>query len=283
VGCAAGCLAAASLSPGCSLGQGSGQATGVIDEPSCWVGPFDLKPDFFAAVPSTNPAGTPTASNALEIRVQNGGDFETFSDGLAIVVDDVAEVRGDSTHPSLLSQPLVVSLPAGVRPVGVPIVPQSNPSIVHATLYLGRSCRTQNVALYAVDAVTLNAGDAGCTPPPGGDPPMVCPSSPIAPDGGAGLDGAVAEAGLAGDAGASVPSPAGAVGSSTITFYSLFDGNPEETNAAARYTDATFHFYLADPREICPGGVGPPPRCRGELTGYFKFYFERGKPAQPFP
>jgi hypothetical protein len=255
----------------------------VIDEPTCWVGTFDLKPDFFAAVPSTNPAGTPIASNALEIRVQNGGDFETFSDGLAIVVDDVAEVRGDSTHPSLLSQPLVVSLPAGVRPVGVPIVPRTNPSVVHATLYLDRSCRTQNLALYALDAVTLNPGDAGCTPPAGGDPPVVCQNSPVAPDGGPALDGAVAEAGLAGDGGASPSTPPGPIGSSTITFNSLFDGNPDESNAAARYTDATFHFYLADPREICPGGTGPPPRCRGELTGFFKFYFERGKPAQPFP
>ena len=39
-------------------------------------------------------------------------------------------------------------------------------------------------------------------------------------------------------------------------------------------------FY---PREICPGGIGPPPRCRGDLKGSFKFYFERGQPAQPFP
>jgi hypothetical protein len=67
-----------------------------------------------------------------------------------------------------------------------------------------------------------------------------------------------------------------------MTFYSLFDGNPDESNAQQRLTDATFDLYLADPRDICPGGVGPPPRCQGHLTGYFRFYFERGSPAQPF-
>ena len=65
-------------------------------------------------------------------------------------------------------------------------------------------------------------------------------------------------------------------------FNELFDGDPNEANAEQRLTDATFHFYLADPRDICPGGLGPPPRCQGELTGNFHFYFERGVPAQPF-
>jgi hypothetical protein len=73
------------------------------------------------------------------------------------------------------------------------------------------------------------------------------------------------------------------VGRSTITFTSLFDGNPDETVAAKRLSTATFDVYLADPRDVCPGGTGPPPRCRGHLTGNFNFYFERGRPGQPFP
>jgi hypothetical protein len=68
-----------------------------------------------------------------------------------------------------------------------------------------------------------------------------------------------------------------------MTFYSLFDGNPNEENAQQRLTEAAFTLYLADPRDVCPGGIGPPPRCQGYLTGNFKFYFERGSPAQPFP
>jgi hypothetical protein len=273
-GCVLGAALAGALGPACSLGQGSGQAVGVLDVPTCWQGPFDLKPDFFAAIPTTNTAGTPIATNALQIRVQNGGDYETFSDGLSIVVDDLAEVRGDATHPGLLGQALVVSLPAGVRPVGVPITPMAHASLVHATLYLGRSCRTQNVALYATDAVSLNP-DGSCGRPDGGDPPPVCPPPAVIATDAATGDAGAPEAGLA--------ATAAPVGASSITFHSLFDGNPDESNATARFTDADFHFYLADPREICAGGLGLPPRCRGELTGKFSFYFQRGKPAQAFP
>ena len=85
-----------------------------------------------------------------------------------------------------------------------------------------------------------------------------------------------AEAG--GDGGAGTP-----IGTSTIVFNNLFDGNENESDAAKRLTDATFDFYLADPREICSGGLGPPPPCRGHLSGNFRFYFQRGRPAQPFP
>ena len=74
-----------------------------------------------------------------------------------------------------------------------------------------------------------------------------------------------------------------AIGVSTITFQSLFDGNPDEANANLRLTQADFDFYLRIPRDVCSGGLRPPPRCQGHLTGSFKFYFQRGQPAQPFP
>ena len=51
----------------------------------------------------------------------------------------------------------------------------------------------------------------------------------------------------------------------------------------ARLTPAQQEFFLANPLEVCPGPNSPPPRCRGDLKGSFKFYFERGQPAQPFP
>jgi hypothetical protein len=310
VGAALGVAAFAAFPPGCSLGEGQGSVTGTLDVPLCWSGLFDLKPDFFAAVPSPN-TGTPSGSGALEIRIQNGGDFEAFSDGLSILVDDAGQVRGDpdpngNMRPSLLGKTLIVSLPAGVTPPGVPLKANPTPDIVHATLYLQKTCRTQNVALYAMDAVSLEP-DGTCNRPDGGEPPLACqttaamgsdggaltaadagvaasfpPDSGTAPDSGtlpdasaAAMDGG--EAGTASEAGG-VPT----TGTSTITFTSLFDGNPNEENAQKRLTNATFHFYLADPREVCPGGLGPPPRCRGELTGYFKFYFQRGRPAQPF-
>jgi hypothetical protein len=313
LGIAAGAVLGIALAPGCSQGDGTGSASGTLDVPDCWSGAFDLKPDFFAAVPSTS------SFDALQIRVQNGGDYESFSDGIAILVDDAGEVRGDPTldgtpRPSLIGQPLIVALPPGIAPPGVPIVPEMNPSIVHASLYLQRTCRTQNLALYALAAVTLNP-DGTCQRPPGGEPPYPCggPAVAVADAGGdasgdaqstaaadASTDAASSVSGdaavssadaSAGDAASSDAAGAASgegggaaqIGTSTIVFKSLFDGNPDEENAQNRLTDAQFDFYFADPRETCPGAFGPPPRCRGHLTGSFKFYFERGQPAQAFP
>jgi hypothetical protein len=117
---------------------------------------------------------------------------------------------------------------------------------------------------------------------------MVCGGPATGPiEGGAsdaGTDATTSDAGSA-DAGSPDAGPTAppTVGQSTITFSSLFDGNPNESNAVQRLTSARFEFYLGDPREICPGGLGPPPRCRGKLIGSFSFYFQRGRPAQPFP
>ena len=240
------------LAPACSLGNGTGSCSGTLDIQDCWAGPFNLHPDFFAAVPTPD-------TDSLQLRIQHGGDYEAFSDGLIILIDDAGEVRGDRSssgalRPSLLGEPLVVALPAGVTTPGVPLSAKARASIVHASLYLDATCRTQNDALFALDAVTTNP-DGSCSQPDGGDPPLDC-------------------------SGAAAPGP---VRTSTITFNALFDGNSDESNTADLLTDATFHFYLADPREVCPGGLGPPPRCRGELTGNFHFYFQRGRPAQPFP
>jgi hypothetical protein len=248
------------LAPACSLGNGSGSCSGTLDVPDCWSGSFNLHPDFFAAVP---PSGVGAMGDALQLRIQRGGDYPTFSDGLIILIDDAGEVRGDpasdgSLRPSLLGQPLVVALPPGVAAAGTPVTAKGLQSIVHAQLYLDATCRTQNDALYALDAVTVHSAASGvspCSELDGGDPPLDC-------NGG--------------------PSP-GPVMTSTITFNALFDANPGESNTADLLSDGSFHLFLADPREICPGGLGPPPRCRGELFGNFHFYFQRGAPAQPFP
>ncbi len=265
------------VAPACSLGQGTGSVAGTLNVPDCWSGCFDMHPDFFAAVPSNG--GT------LQIRVQNGSDNETFSDGLIILVDDVGKVRGDpladgTTRPSLLGTTLGVALPPQVTPAGVPVKAIADPPLVHATLYLERTCRTQNVSLYAMDAVTLEA-DGTCNRPGSGQT-LVCGG------GGAGATDATAEAGAAYEAGTTGVSSdsgaaAGPVAQSTIAFSSLFDGNPTESDDRQRLTDARFDLYLADPREIAAGGLGPPPRCRGHIAGSIRFLFERGRPAQPFP
>jgi hypothetical protein len=260
----------ATLAPACSLGEGAGKVTGTLNVPQCWSGAFDLTPDFFAGIPYRQ---------SLELRIQNGGDYETFSDGVVIMIEDINQVRpaDDGSTPGLYGVPLTVSLPPAVQPPGVPIPYDPTPARVHLTLYLQRSCRTQNVALYAMEQVQTNP-DGSCDAIDGSGAPLACDTLAPAPTADAGLvDATIPDAGAA-------PAPVGgATGRSTITFTSLFDGKPDETVAAKRLSTGTFDVYLADPRDVCPGGSGPPPRCRGHLTGNFNFYFQRGRPGQPFP
>lgn len=73
--------------------------------------------------------------------------------------------------------------------------------------------------------------------------------------------------------------------SGTITFDSLFSGDPNEGQAAEKLTSATFDVMIGDPRDA-PLGAAPtdvPAELQSSLTGWFEFYFERGRPAQPFP
>ncbi len=264
--------------PGCSVGDGSGTVAGVLDVPNCWSGQFNLNPSFFAADPY---------NDSVTIRIQNSDDYASFSDGVSILVDNVHEVRGDAPYsPSLLGDALNVGLSAGVTVAGAPVVPNPNPPLVHASVYLQKSCPTQNVALYALESVSVDA-NGDCNPAATGPYLLQCDS----PNGlGLGVlaDAGSLDAGAASDAGAGVEGgtllPASApVRHSSITFQSLFDANPSESSAAQRLSQATFKLYLADPREACPGGLGPPPPCRGFLTGSFQFYFQRGRPGQPFP
>jgi hypothetical protein len=269
----AGFLAIAGLGvASCSQATGIGSVTGTLDVPDCWSGPFDLQPTFFAAS---------AYMNTLSLRIQRGGDYETFSDGVEILVDDTTQII-----PAEYGKALTVSLPSGVTPPGVPLVANPNPSIVHLSLYLQATCQIQDVALYAMESVTLNAA-GNCDARDGGGATIACgeASSGLAPeDAGANLDAGAASDGVApvdastGDGGTTMP-----IGHSTMTFTSLFDGNEGAISAAERLSEGTFKVYLADPREMCPGGLGPPPPCRGFLQGNFKFYFQKGRPAQAFP
>lgn len=255
------------LASSCSLGEGSGSVTGTLDISDCWSGRFDLKPDFFAAVPYGN-------NNSMQLRIQKGGDYETFSDGVLILIDNINTVRSE------LGQPLQVDLPPSVKPPGVPVTAVANPSIVHMSLYLQTTCHTQDVALYALGATTMN-GDGTCGgTPDGGNSETIVPEACGSAGNGLAADASV-DSGSTVDAGAEAA--ALPIGHSTITFAHLFNGNPDETDAEERLTEGSFDVVLADPRNICPGGVGPAVACQGHLTGNFSFYFERGRPAQPFP
>jgi hypothetical protein len=69
----------------------------------------------------------------------------------------------------------------------------------------------------------------------------------------------------------------------TINFTHLFDGDPNETDAGEKLTEGTFDVHVGDPRDQPPAGGLIPPEKLSHLTGRFRFYFQRGQPAQPFP
>jgi hypothetical protein len=70
--------------------------------------------------------------------------------------------------------------------------------------------------------------------------------------------------------------------SGTITFKRLFSGNPNENDGDERLTDATFDASFADPRDAAVDGSFED-AALSQVSGWFRFYFQRGQPAQPFP
>ncbi len=69
----------------------------------------------------------------------------------------------------------------------------------------------------------------------------------------------------------------------TITFINLFSGNLNETNSDARLTYAQFDdIQFADPRDMLTDYTFSED-VTSHIMGWFKFYFQRGQPAQPFP
>lgn len=238
--------------PSCSQGEGSGKVAGTLNVPNCWTGPFELDADFLAAVPYRE---------GLQIRIQSGSDFQSFSDGLSILLYDINKVRPDTANgfAGRYGLPLSVDLPPSVTPPGVPVKAKADPAFNSLTLYMQQSCRTQNVTLHAVEEVSIPSdGTCDAKAMKGADPTLGCDPDKEAPAG--------------------VGS-----GKSLIAYNHVFDGKVDEPQAAERLTSGCFDVYLADPREVAPGGLGPPPRCRGHIRGTFSFYFERGKPSQPFP
>jgi len=70
--------------------------------------------------------------------------------------------------------------------------------------------------------------------------------------------------------------------SGDIVFHSLFSGDLNESKADARLTDAEFTADVADPRRIQPDGSFAA-EDTSQVTGWFRFFFQRGPPAQTFP
>jgi len=92
-------FALAAVVAGCSLGEGKGEVSGSLDATDCWRGAFNLNPDFFA--------GVPYRKTSVLLRIQRSGDYETFSDGLTILIDDIQPIRAGLLGQALLSVALV--------------------------------------------------------------------------------------------------------------------------------------------------------------------------------
>ena len=119
------------LLTGCTfVGQGEGEvfSTQLFVE-ECWRGPYDLDPDFFAAVPYRD---------TTQIRLQRGSDLQEVSDGVAIQVNDVPDIRQN-----FLGQPLAVGLHPKLLNEIAPGVETGLPPPVNLALYLQFSCHNQ--------------------------------------------------------------------------------------------------------------------------------------------
>ncbi len=198
----------------------------------------------------------------MQLRIQKGGDYETFSDGVLIQIDNVNTVRSE------LGQPLQVDLPPGVKPPGVPITAVANPSIVHLSLYLQTTCHTQDVALYGLGSTTMN-GDGTCGgTPDGGNSETIVPEACGSQNTGLAPDASVPDAGDADAGGQAAALP---VGHSTITFQHLFNGNPDETDAAERLTQGSFDVVPRRSPKHLPWRRRPCGRLPRTSHGQFQF------------
>jgi hypothetical protein len=265
---------------GCSVGQGTGQVySNGLFASGCWgAAPdagstqasgacYSLQPDFFAA--------DPTDYNQLTITVQRGSDTTEVSDGLLVEIDDIATIRaaiaaaqaadggaGDAGAGDAGAGTGSWGLSAG-GVTGVQNCGQDFPPACDITT------PPAGLATFRVDLPAgVHPPGSPTVPPPDivANPPIVhmaiyleytCHNQNITLYG---LDG-------------------------WIAFNALFDGNLDETSADQKLTDATFGVEFGDPRDAPFGSYAGdvPSGLRSRFCGSFRFYFERGQPAQPFP
>jgi hypothetical protein len=130
------------LAMGCTVGEGSGEVTSDrLYIQDCFDGPFNLRPDFFAA--------NPFRDESLTIRIQRGDDLTELSDGLYIVINDLKGQRSRLAKEGALDLP--VGLPADIEVVGHGYTMSSfEPADVSLALYLHSTCHTVNGAVYSL-------------------------------------------------------------------------------------------------------------------------------------
>lgn len=232
-------------SAACTQGQGEGEvASAQLWAKDCWCSGYNMNPDFFAAVPYRD---------TLQIRVQRGADVQEISDGIAVSVNDVTSIRPDPAtgSPGLLGKRLGVSLPTAIEAL-----------TTGKEWSLGEGCEAGAVDPAIEEKIKPFYGaEEGIT-----DTPLVhmalylqqsCHNQNIV---------LYAVRGH-------------------IVFDRLFSGDPNEAVAEDKLTDAMFDVWVGDPQDRPPGSA-PHEMPEDKLTnlkGHFRFYFQRGQPAQPFP
>ena len=71
--------------------------------------------------------------------------------------------------------------------------------------------------------------------------------------------------------------------SGTVTFTSILHGDASSRDTNSKRIEGTFDVVVEDPRNYSYDSDPATPKLTGHLTGAFKFFYQRGGPAQPFP
>ncbi len=241
---------------GCSLGRGEGE----VHSDDLYAAECVLP----SLVSCEGPDGTDVGCNAydlrpdffaaipyrqtIQMRIQRGTDINELSDGLAVLVNDIDKIRA----------PLKVKQDAAMA-----------------------SGATEEEAkeLYvevpvAIPVGVFPPGSVPAPPPPCDAKTQVCGTLPVAIS-------------LYLQKSCHNQNIILYAVSGWVRFHSLFSGDPNEKSAANKYIDAEFDVIVGDPHDAPLGepidADAIPKEKTSHLTGYFKYYFERGKPGQPFP
>lgn len=260
-----GMFVASLLITGCSLGDGTGTVkSDQLFAHECWgqvggttaQGVYDLQPDFFAANPYRS---------AIQIRIQRGNDLQEVSDGLSVVIDDVFKIRSALAIARTLN-----SDDAGVADAGPEDAGAQSTCTTAAPTDGTLGPHSDGTATFQV------ALPAGVTPPgsPAIPPPDLLEDPPIV------------HLALYLHRSCHNQNTVLYAVSGTVTFSSLFSNDPNESSAAEKLIEVTqLDVQVGDLRDV-PLGAYPreiPCELQSRLQGKFKFYFDRGQPAQPFP
>ena len=115
-------VACAWLVLGCAKGSGEGSATGQVWAPECGLEgeQYDLNPTFFAMQPSTS-------VEIIDIVVQRGSDFKSFSDGISVFIRDPEMLKesmlGTQIDLSGLEAPVEMTLDLNATCPGLATIP----------------------------------------------------------------------------------------------------------------------------------------------------------------